>query len=141
MRVTSIQPNWYYDDPRQILYIHNPIERYQAGVFFYGNWKRTEWLDQFGALWVKEYALEAARYTYGEVLAKFSGAIPGPLQPLMLDQQKRNNAQARLDKLREKLQNAQQLVPVMIDLAVGLLIPVAIGLHLAWHSVSMALAC
>jgi len=114
-RVTSIQPNWYYDDGSKTLFIHNPIERYQAGVFFYGSWKRTEDLDLFGSLWVKEYALESARYTYGEILAKFSGAIPGPLQPLMLDQQKRNNAQTRLDKLREKLQNAQLFPPVQID--------------------------
>lgn len=114
-RVTSIQPNWYYDDARKTLYIHNPIERYQAGVFMYGPWDRTEDLDAVGSLWVKEYALESARYLYGEVLAKFSGAIPGPLQPLMLDQQKRNNAQTRIDKLREKLQNMQQLPPIQID--------------------------
>jgi hypothetical protein len=114
-RVTSIEPQWFYDEGRKILYIHNPIERYQAGVFFYGNWKRTEDLDAFGALWVKEYALEAARYTYGEIMAKFSGAVPGPLQPLMLDQQKRNNAQARLEKLRERLVNAQLFPSVQID--------------------------
>lgn len=114
-RVTSIQPNWYYDDPRQTLMIHNPIERYQAGVFMYGPWTRTEDLDFTGADWVREYALESARYLYGEILSKYSGAIPGPLQPLMLDQQKRNNAQQRLDKLRERLQSMQVTPPVSID--------------------------
>lgn len=114
-RVTSIQPNWYYDDGSKTLFIHNPIERYQAGVFMYASWQRTEDLDLTGSLWVKEYALEAARYTYGEIMAKFSGAIPGPLQPLMLDQQKRNNAQTRLDKLRQNLQNMQLFPPVQID--------------------------
>ncbi len=114
-RVTSIQPNWYYDDGSKTLFIHNPIERYQAGVFMYASWDRTEDLDLTGSIWVKEYALESARYLYGEILAKFSGAIPGPLQPLMLDQQKRNNAQTRLDKLREKLQNMQLFPPVQID--------------------------
>lgn len=115
MRVTSIKPDWFYDDARKTLYIHNPIERYQAGVFMYAPWKSTEDLDYTGALWVKEYSLESARYTYGEILAKFSGAIPGPLQPLMLDQQKRSNAEKRLDDLRLKLQNMQQFPPISID--------------------------
>lgn len=114
-RVTSIKPDWYYDDARKILFIHNPIERYQAGVFMYGPWNRTEELDLTGSIWVKEYALESARYTYGEFLAKYSGAIPGPLQPLILDQQKRTNAQTRIDKLREKLQNMQLFPPIQID--------------------------
>lgn len=141
MRVTSVKPDWYYDDPRKTLYIHNPIERYQAGVYFYGNWKRTNDLDQFGALWVKEYALEAARFTYGEIMSKFSGAIPGPLQPLMLDQQKRSNAQARLDKLREQLKNAQVFPAISIDAVIGLLIPAAVGVYMAWHSTCMSWLC
>jgi len=114
-RVTSIQPQWFYDDARHVLYIHNPIERYQAGVQMYAPHRHTEELDLTGSIWVKRYALEQARYTYGEFLAKFSGAIPGPLQPLMLDQQKRNNAQARLDKLMEELKGMQQLPPIQID--------------------------
>lgn len=114
-RVTSIKPDWFYDEPRKTLYIHNPIERYQAGVFMYGPWTATEELDLTGSQWVKEYSLEHARYTYGEIMAKYGNAIPGPLQPLMLDPQKRTNAQTRLDKLREKLQNMQQLPPIQID--------------------------
>jgi hypothetical protein len=114
-RITSIKPDWFYDDARQTLYIHNPIERYQAGIFMYGPWIRTQDLDLTGSDWVREYSLESARYLYGEILAKFSGAIPAPLQPMMLDQQKRNNAQTRLDKLRERLQNMQQLPPISID--------------------------
>lgn len=114
-RVTSIQPNWFYDDARKVLYIHNPIERYQAGIQMYGPYANTEALDLTGSIWVKQYALEQARYTYGEFLSKFSGAIPGPLQPLILDQQKRNNAQGRLDKLMEQLKGMQQLPPIQID--------------------------
>ncbi|HEV8490688.1 MAG TPA: hypothetical protein VGR76_00405, partial [Candidatus Angelobacter sp.] len=74
-----------------------------------------EELDLTGSQWVKEFALEQARYTYGEILAKFSGAVPAPAQALVLDQQKRANAQARLDKLRERLQGMQLLPPIMID--------------------------
>jgi hypothetical protein len=114
-RVTSIKPDWFYDDPRQTLYIHNPIERYQAGVFMYGPWARTEALDLTGAIWVKQWALEEARYNYGEIFSKFSGAIPAPLQPMMLDQQKRGNAQTRLDNLLQELKNMQQLPPITQD--------------------------
>lgn len=114
-RVTSVKPDWFYDEVRRVLMIHNPIERYQAGVFIYGNYTRTEGLDQTGAQWVKEYALEQARYTYGEVLAKYSGAIPAPLKDLTLDNTKRASAQARLDKLRERLQGMQRLTPIVQD--------------------------
>ncbi len=114
-RVTSIAPNWLYDDASKVLYIHNPIERYQAGIQMYAAYTGTENLDLTGSQWVKEFALEQARYTWGEELAKYSGAVPGPMQNLMLDQSKRTNAQARLDKLRERLFNMQQFAPVSID--------------------------
>ena len=78
-RVTSIQPQWFYDDGRKTLYIHNPIERYQAGIQMYAPWTDTTALDYTGAQWVKEFTLEQARFTYGEILAKYSGAVPAPL--------------------------------------------------------------
>lgn len=114
-RVTSVKPDWFYDEGRSILYIHNPIERYQAAVFLYGNYERTEGLDQNGAQWVKEFALEQSRYTYGEILAKYGGAIPAPLKDIQLDSQKRDKAQLRLDKLRERLQSMQRLQPVSFE--------------------------
>lgn len=114
-RVTSVKPDWFYDEVRQCLYIHNPIERYMAGIFIYGNYERTEGLDQNGAQWVKEFALEQSRYTYGEILAKYGGAIPAPLKDIQLDNQKRDKAQLRLDKLRERLQGMQRLTPVSFE--------------------------
>jgi hypothetical protein len=68
-----------------------------------------------GAQWVKEYALEKARYLLGEVWSKFSGAIPGPLQNLQLDQGKREKAEAALQKLRDKLQGMQKSAGISID--------------------------
>ena len=130
-----------YDDGRRVLYIHNPIERYQAGVFMYAPYYSTEHLDFTGAQWVKEFALEQARYTYGELLAKFSGAVPGPLQPLVLDQAKRGNAQARLDKLRERLQAMQLFPPIAIDSVLALLIPAGIAFSALCHSTFMSLFC
>ena len=115
MRVTSVRPDWYYDESIPRLYIHNPIQRYQCTVFYYDGAAVTESLPFTGAQWVKKYALEKARYLYGEVLSKFSGAIPGPMQSLTLDQAKRSNAEARLQKLEEQLQGMQRLTSLSVD--------------------------
>jgi len=114
-RVTSVKPDWYYDEGEQALYIHNPIERYQAGVFFLSGFTRTEGLTMVGAQWVKEYALEKSRYHLGDLWMKYSGYLPGPLQNLQLDQQKRERAETRMKELREKLQGMQRFAPISID--------------------------
>lgn len=114
-RVTSIKPDWFYDESERVLYIHNPIERYQAGVFIYGIWRDTRYLDYIGSQWVKEYALEQARYTYGEILSKYGNAVPAPLKDMALDRDKRSNAEKRLDKLRERIQGMQLLTPVSFE--------------------------
>lgn len=114
-RVTSVKPDWFYDELRKTLLIHNPIERYQAGVFIFGSYTRTEGLDQIGAQWVKEYSLEQSRFTYGEILAKYGNAIPAPLKDMQLDTQKRDKAEKRLDALRERLQGMQRFTEITID--------------------------
>jgi hypothetical protein len=75
-RVTSIQPDWFYDEAEQALYIHNPIERYLAGVICYFPYRTRRASRPTGARWVKEYALAAARFMQGDLWMKFSGAIP-----------------------------------------------------------------
>jgi hypothetical protein len=114
-RVTSVQPDWLYDEHRRALYIHNPIERYHAGITSHWPYEKTENLPHLGAQWVKEYSLELARYTYGEVMSKFGNAIPGPLKDLQLDGQKRQNAETRLEKLRENLKAMSSSAPAQID--------------------------
>jgi len=114
-RVTSVRPDWFYDEVRRTLYIHNPIERYQAAVFYYGNWTDISKVPSHYAQWLKDYALEASRFLLGEVWMKFSGAIPGPLQNLQLDQAKRNLAAERLKELREQIKGMQRAAPIMID--------------------------
>lgn len=114
MRVTSVRPDWLYDEVRQALYIHNPIARYHAGVLAYVMWTIQK-LPAFGADWVKRYALEKAKYTYGEILSKFSGALPGPVKDLQLDQQKRDKAEAEINRLEEQLKAAQEITPMSID--------------------------
>jgi len=115
MRVTSVQPDWLYDDSRRILFIHNPIERYYCAVFTYFPFRDTRNLPHYGAQWVKEYSMERSRLVYGEILAKFSGAVPGPLKDLQLDVAKRDKAEKKITELEEKLHRMQTLTPLSID--------------------------
>lgn len=115
MRVTSVRPDWYYDDYSKTLYIHNPIERYQVGIICYFPYDTTERLSATGALWVKEYALEKARYALGDLWMKFSGAIPGPVKDIQLDAGKRDKAEAKLTELREQLKGMQLSAGMQID--------------------------
>lgn len=114
-RVTSVEPQWLQDDESRCLWIYNPIERYHCGIVTHLAHDDTVTLDVASADWVKNYALERARYTYGEVLAKFGGAIPSPLKDLQMDQQKRDKAETRLVALEEKLQNMQMFPAMSID--------------------------
>lgn len=114
-RVTSIRPDWFYDEMQQALYIHNPIERYQAGVFAYWPHTRTEQLPATGADWVKRYSLALSRFKLADIWMKFSGAIPGPLQNLQLDAGRRDSAQQELDKLMELLKGMGRMAPAMLD--------------------------
>jgi len=114
-RVTSVQPDWYYDDARRALYIHNPIERYHCGIIAHGVWSETTRLDFIGAQWVKEYATARSRRTYGEILSKYSGAIPGPVKDLVLDQGKKATAMDEIAKLEEKLFAMQDFSAISVD--------------------------
>jgi hypothetical protein len=114
-RVTSIKPDWFYNEMERALFIHNPIERYQAGIYCYWPHESTERLDLTGADWVKRYSLARSKLLLGEVWMKFSGAIPGPVKDLQLDSAKRETAQAEVDKLMEQLKGMQRAAPVMID--------------------------
>jgi hypothetical protein len=114
-RVSSSQPDWTYDEAEKILYIHNPNERFYCGVGAYVSYTNVVNLDPYGADWVKKYALQKARLSYAEIMSKFSGAIPGPVQNLQLDQQKRDKAEAQLEKLEKELFGAQISTPLSID--------------------------
>ncbi len=72
-------------------------------------------LDNFGADWVKKYAFQKSRLAYAEIMNKFSGAIPGPVKDLQLDQQKRDKAEEKIKELDEKLFAAQISTPMGVD--------------------------
>ncbi len=114
-RVTSVRPDWFYDEIEECLLIHNPIERYLAGVYAYWPHERTEKLNHTGADWVKRFATAKARYQQGELWLKYSGAIPGPVKDIQLDVSKRDKAQEEMDKLMEQLKGMQRHTPALID--------------------------
>lgn len=115
MRVTSVAPDWMWDDARQLLYIHNPLNRYRAGIFTLHSPTTPQALDSYGADWVKRYALALAKFTYGELLSKYSGAVPSAAGNIQLDQGKKGEAQTEIDKLLATLQAAQLFADLTVD--------------------------
>lgn len=115
MRVTSVQPDWFYDDSEMVLYVHNPLERYHCGVICYFPYANTQSLPPVGARWVKEYALAKSRFLQGDIWMKFSGAIPGPVKDLQLDGSRRDSAAQEMEKLKEQLKGMQTQAGIFID--------------------------
>jgi len=114
-RVTSVLPDWLYDDQEKVLYVHNPVERYHCGITAHQRYTDVNVLDFVGANWVRDYALARARYIYGEFLAKFGNAIPAPFKDLSLDNQKRQEANTQMKDLMEHLKAMQVPVPFYTD--------------------------
>jgi len=104
-----------YDVFTKTLYIHNPIERYHAGVTAFENFNRTQDLPPFEAKWCRDFALARSRYLYGDILNKFSGAIPGPVKDLTLDTGKRGEGEKQMTELLTTLKNAQYLTAITAD--------------------------
>lgn len=114
-RVTSIRPDWFYDESEQVLYIHNPVERFLCGVICYFPYPNTQSLSPIGSRWVKEFALAKSRFLQGDLWMKFSGAIPGPVKDIQLDATRRDSAQTEMDKLKEQLKGMQTQAGIFID--------------------------
>lgn len=115
-RVTSMRPDWSYDEMRQVLYIHNPIQWYNCAVTWYGNYEKTEQLDSYGCLLVRDLSLQLCRHGYAETMNKFSGAIPTPVGGgLQLDSAKRDLAKTEIDRLLAKLEASQCFPSISVD--------------------------
>jgi hypothetical protein len=114
-RVTSTHPDWLYDDDRKTLFIYNPLERYHAGVEAHGVYTNPALLPHIGAQWVKEYSLAKAKYVHGDILLRFSGAIPGPIKDIQLDAGKREEGQREVTRLEQKLFGMQLPTPIILD--------------------------
>lgn len=114
-RVLSIKPDWYYDEVRSLLYIHNPVETYSAAIKIMEVWKNTDKLTQQGAMWVKRYSLEGSRYLLGTIRSKFGGAIPSPLKDMSMDTSFRDSSKAAMEELLKELRTMQSAIPIMTD--------------------------
>lgn len=126
-RVTSVEPQWVYNEVDKELLIHNPIERFHCGIVAYTTYGDTKHLDFFGADWVKNYAYQQARLMLAEVLSKYSGVVPGPIKDLQLDQGKRSEATTEIKDLKEKLFAAQISTSVQVDVIFIMLMPVGMA--------------
>ncbi len=115
MRVTSIKPDWVYDQTTKTLLIYNPSPQWLCGIQAYVPYCNVTQLDRYGADWVKKYAFQKSRLAYAEIMNKYSGAIPGPVRDLVLDQGKRDKAEKEIEKLEQTLFNAQVSTPMSID--------------------------
>jgi hypothetical protein len=114
-RVTSVAPQWKFDDDRRVLYLHNPLDRYHCGIELHAIYDDTRVLPHIGATWVKKYSLAKSRFLYGDIMLKFSGAIPGPIRDMTLDQGKRADGKADMEKLEAQLFGMQEIVPLQVD--------------------------
>lgn len=114
-RVTGIEPDWHYDESENVLLIHNPIDRYYAAASIDFPYTDTLKLPHRGGVWVRDYALAASTYTLGDILARYSGAVPGPVDNLTLDQGMRQEGATRMEKLMEQLRKMQETTPLQID--------------------------
>lgn len=114
-RVTAVEPDWLWQESENTLYIHNPIERYSCAVQRDFPYTDTLKLPLKGSVWVRQYSLAAANYLYGGILAKYQGAIPGPVGNITLDQGKREQAQAKMDVLQAQLEAMQETTPMKQD--------------------------
>jgi hypothetical protein len=114
-RVASVTPDWLYDEAGKILYIYNASPIYHCGIMVFDIYRDTLELDVFGSKWVKDYAFQSSRLAYAEIMNKFSGAIPGPVKDLQLDQGKRDKAEAKMETLMEALRGAQVSAPLVQD--------------------------
>lgn len=115
MRVTSVKPDWVYDQTTKTLLIYNPSPQWLCGIQAYIPYCDVSQLDRYGADWVKKYAFQKSRLAYAEIMNKYSGAIPGPVRDLVLDQNKRDKAETQIEKLEQTLFNAQISTPMSID--------------------------
>jgi len=84
MKVTSVQPEWFWDPIQKILWIYNPIEQYKASYFWYMP-RELATVDLAHERWVEKYVLARSKYMLGVNRSKFQGAIPGPSKDINTD--------------------------------------------------------
>lgn len=111
MRVTSVEPDWFYDDNEHSLWIYNPLTDYQAGVFTYHPRLLSE-VHPSHEEWVRDYTLARSKYILGLNRSKFQGAIPGPSRDITTDgQELKTEAQDKMKELEERLLSMQHDQP------------------------------
>ncbi len=115
MKVTSVQPEWYWDQNAKILWIYNPIEHYKASIFWYLP-RTLETVELAHEQWVERYVLARSKYITGLNRSKFQGAIPGPSKDITTDgQDLKQEGKEETDKLEAELLSMQMDGPPLWD--------------------------
>jgi hypothetical protein len=76
-RITSITPQWLWDEEGKVLRIYNPVQNSVAGVFMFA----PRSFDQVRLVhkdWLRRASLAHTKKQLGEIRRKFSGKLPGP---------------------------------------------------------------
>jgi len=111
MRVTSVEPDWFYDDKDKILWIYNPLTEYSAGYFWYLPRTLAE-VHLSHEDWVMEYTLARSKYILGVNRSKFKGAIPGPGKEITTDgEDLKSEAKEKMQELEASLLSMQHDAP------------------------------
>jgi len=115
MKVTSVQPEWHWDQNAKILWIYNPIQDYKASMFWYLP-RTLETVELAHERWVEKYILARSKYILGVNRSKFQGAIPGPSKEISTDgKDMKDEGKQELEKLEVELLSMQIDGPPMWD--------------------------
>jgi len=115
MKVTSVEPEWMWDQNAQTLWIYNPIEAYKASMWWYLP-KTLAQVDLVHERWVKDYLLARCKYLLGLNRSKFQGAIPGPARDITTDgNDLKSEGRDEMKRLEDQLFSMQAETPPMWD--------------------------
>lgn len=115
MKVTSVQPEWYWDQNAKLLWVYNPIEFYKASMFWYLP-RALENVELAHERWVEKYILARCKYMLGINRSKFQGAIPGPSKDITTDgNNMKDEGKEEIKALEEELLSMQLDGPPLWD--------------------------
>lgn len=112
MRVTSVEPNWEWDNLNKLLMVYSPIEQTKACYFWFMP-RTIEQIPMQHLNWFKKYSLAKAKDALGKARSKFQGLLPGPARDLNLNGDAlQNEAKEEITALEAQLLSIQSDAPI-----------------------------
>jgi len=107
MKVTSVEPEWLWDEQLRVLWIYNPISDYKATMYYYLP-HTLETVPLVHERWFKDYLLGRSKYMLGLNRSKFQGAVPGPSKDINTDgQELKSEGKEEMERYREEIFSMQ----------------------------------